>query len=199
MLDFVEVKKVRITDVAARYAVRLRFKGEWASAPCPLPSHKAGDKGRNFTINLAQNYWRCFSESCNQNNGGKKGGDVINFVALMENCKEGVAAQKLADWYGLNGNNKPNLAPNTKNKTASHIETPSKEVAEREPLSLNSSDHNPVSDSVKGYIQALDGWFDEVFGIGPELRDDPFWKKCRNAVKGKCIESFRNGKLAART
>jgi hypothetical protein len=40
----------------------LRFKGEWASAPCPLPTHKAGDKGRNFTINLPQNYWRCFSE-----------------------------------------------------------------------------------------------------------------------------------------
>src|SRR5450631_1105559 len=101
MLNFEEVEKTKLTDVLGRYGIRLRFKGEWASAPCPLPTHKAGDKGRNFTINLAQNYWRCFSASCNEKNEGRKGGDVINFVALMENCRERDAAQKLADWYGL--------------------------------------------------------------------------------------------------
>src|SRR5450631_4326691 len=93
MLNFEEVEKTKLTDVLGRYGIRLRFKGEWASAPCPLPTHKAGDKGRNFTINLGQNYWRCFSESCNQNNEGRKGGDIINFVALMENCRERDAAQ----------------------------------------------------------------------------------------------------------
>ena len=183
MLNFEEIKKVRIVDVIGRYGIRLRFKGEWASAPCPLPTHKAGDKGRNFTINLAQNYWRCFSETCNANNGGKKGGDVINFVALMENCRERDAAQKIADLHGLNGN-----------KTAQRIA----ERAERSDATPHKDlpDHNPVSDNGKGYIKALDGWFDELFGIGPELKDDPFWKKCRNAVKSKCIESYNNGKAA---
>ena len=104
MLSFEEVKKIRMVDVVGRYGIRLRFKGEWATAPCPLPSHTAGDKGRNFTINLGHNYWRCFSASCNQKNEGRRGGDVINFVALMENCRERDAAQKLATWYGLTEN-----------------------------------------------------------------------------------------------
>jgi hypothetical protein len=187
VLSFEEIKKVRIVDVAGRYGIRLRFKGEWASAPCPLPNHKAGDKGRNFTINLPQNYWRCFSESCNEKNGGKKGGDVINFVALMENCRERDAAQKLADWYGLNGN-----------KTASQIV---KRVVQEASITPFPDIPDTTSPAVagKGYIQSLDAWFDELFGIGPELKDDPFWKKCRNAVKSKCIESYKNGKLAAKT
>jgi len=96
MLDFAELKKIRITDVVARYGIRLQFKGEWTSAPCPLPTHKAGDKSKSFTINLPLNYWRCFSASCNEKNEGRKGGDVINFVALMENCRERDAALKLA-------------------------------------------------------------------------------------------------------
>src|ERR1019366_2262100 len=101
MLDFKEIKQIRITDVLGRYHVALKFKGQWATCICPLPTHKAGDKGRNFSVNVAQNYWRCFSESCNANNGGKKGGDVINLVALLENCRESEAAQKLATWYGI--------------------------------------------------------------------------------------------------
>ena len=78
MLDFSELKKIRIPEVLSRYGVSLRYRGEWASAPCPLPTHKTGDKARTFTVNLQQNYWRCFSESCNEKNGGRKGGDVIN-------------------------------------------------------------------------------------------------------------------------
>ena len=64
-------------------------------APVRCRSHKQGDRSRCFSINLKRNYWRCFSESCNANNGGKKGGDVINFVALMEGCREKDAAEKL--------------------------------------------------------------------------------------------------------
>ncbi|MGB8006428.1 MAG: CHC2 zinc finger domain-containing protein [Terriglobales bacterium] len=183
MLNFDEIKKVRIVEVCGRYGVALRFKGQWANAVCPLPSHKSGDKGRNFTVNVTENYWRCFSESCNQKNGGKKGGDVINFVAVMESCRERDAAQKLADWYGLDGN-----------KKGEHMARPPHEV--NQPHEAQ-PDHNPPSDNGKGYIHALDGWFNELFGLGPELVNDEFWKKCRNAVKSKCIESFRNGKLAA--
>jgi hypothetical protein len=185
MLDFAEIKKIGLTDIAGRYGIKLRFKGDWASAPCPLPTHKAGDKGRNFTINLSQNYWRCFSESCNGKNGGKKGGDCINFVALMENCREREAAQKIAEWHGLNGN-----------KTAPHIAERRSQEIPSDPSQKDLPDHNPVSDSGKGFIKALDGWFNELFQLGPELVDDVFWKERRNAVKSKVLESYRNGKLA---
>jgi hypothetical protein len=210
MLNFEEVKKVRLTDIAGRYGIKLRFKGAWASAPCPLPTHKAGDKGRSFTINLQQNYWRCFSESCNESNGGKKGGDVINFVALMENCRERDAAQNLADWYGLSrsltpeqkeSNNGPNShngqSSNSLTKTAQHIAGRPRESS-KEPSAMDSPDNtSPAVAGKSGYIHALDDWFNTLFELGPELVNDESWKKRRNAVKAKCIESFRNGKLAA--
>jgi hypothetical protein len=43
MVNFEAIKHgVRITDVCARYGIQLRFRGEWASAKCPLPSISVG-------------------------------------------------------------------------------------------------------------------------------------------------------------
>ena len=202
MLNFDQIKRIKITDVCGRYGIKLRYRGDWASAPCPLPIHKDGDKGRNFTINLKENYWRCFSESCNERNGGRKGGDCINFVALMENCREKEGAQKLADWYGLNQatldqervNHQKETAP--ENKKGEHMARPLKEDNQPQRAQLEST--SPAVDG-KGFIGSLDAWFNELFGLGPELVNDAFWKKCRNGVKTKVLESFRNGKLAARS
>jgi DNA primase len=101
MLDFNRIKEIKLTDVLARYKIALRYKTDYAICACPLPTHKQGDNSKSFSINLTGNYWRCFSDSCNANNGGKRGGNVINFVALMEGCREKDAARKLADWYGV--------------------------------------------------------------------------------------------------
>ena len=101
-LNFGKIKRIRIVEVCGRYQISLKFRGDYANAQCPLPNHKEGDKANSFSINLAGNYWRDASpESCNAKNNGKKGGDVINFVALMENCREKEAAEKLAQWYGV--------------------------------------------------------------------------------------------------
>ena len=125
MLDFAEIKKIKIIEVAARYGVRLKYRGDWGSGPCPLPTHRKDDRGRNFTVNVRENYWRCFSQSCNDNNEGRKGGDVINFVALMENCREKEAAQKLAEWYGL-----ASSVPIPENVTRQSTKT-ARQIAER--------------------------------------------------------------------
>jgi DNA primase len=100
-LDFARIKEIKLVDIMGRYGITLRFKGEYAAAICPLSTHKEGDTSKSFSINLVGNYWRCFSESCNANNGGKKGGDVINFVALKEGISQLEAAKKLAAWYGI--------------------------------------------------------------------------------------------------
>jgi hypothetical protein len=193
MLSFEEVKKVRIVDVAARYGIRLRFKGEWASAPCPLPTHKAGDKNRNFTINLGQNYWRCFSASCNEKNEGRKGGDVINFVALMENCRERDAAQKLADWYGLLSTSQQSIVNN--NKTAPQIETRPRE-SPKEPSAMDSPDRTAPDKAVKGsgYMHETGVWLDEVLKVVPDGERE----KLKKLIAARVYESYKNGK-AART
>jgi len=102
MLNFEAIKKISVADVATgRYHLQLAHKGDYATCTCPLPTHKQGDRSRCFSINLKGNYWRCFSETCNANNGGKRGGDAINFVALMEGCGPKDAAERLSGWYSV--------------------------------------------------------------------------------------------------
>jgi hypothetical protein len=152
-----------------------------------MPSHKDGDKDKTFQVNVAGNYWKCWSETCNAKNGGKKGGDVINLVALIENCSEYQAAQKLAEWFHLE----------TKEKPGTPIEHRAPEESPKGTTQKDSSDHNQSSASVKGYMADVDAWFDELFNRRGDEPDADFWKRTRNGVKAKLIESFRNGKRQA--
>jgi hypothetical protein len=52
------------------------------------------------------------------------------------------------------------------------------------------------SHSVK-YMEGIDAWFDEVFKRREKEADVDYWKRARNGVKAKLIESFRNGKRQA--
>src|ERR1017187_8689221 len=99
-LDFTRLKAIPISDVVGKYGIQLRFRGEWGSAICPLPSHKKGEKEKTFSVNTLQNYWKCFSASCNES-AGCKGGDTINFVALMDGSTQLAAAKKLAEWFNI--------------------------------------------------------------------------------------------------
>jgi hypothetical protein len=190
MLDFARIKEIKLTDVLARYKIPLRFKGEYAVCSCPLPTHKQGDNSKSFSITLAGNYWRCFSDSCNANNGGKKGGDVINFVALMDGCREKDAAQKLADWYGVG-----------QNKTPTHMEQGSE--SHREKPVKDSLDSTPASDSVKPlaeppgkYMEQVDAWFKEAIERRDGETEEALRKRLLNQIKKLLIESYRNGKRA---
>ena len=181
MLDFNRIKEIKLTDVLARYKIALRFKGEYAACACPLPTHKQGDNAKSFSINLAGNYWRCFSDSCNANNGGKRGGDVINFVALMENCREKDAAQRLSDWYGVG-----------QSKTPQRMAEGSKEKPKTNTTSYQEDNSSAIA--VK-YMATIDLWFDETFKQCGEA-DDEYWKRVRKAAKSKLAESYNSGKKA---
>jgi len=185
MLDFEAIKQIPVADVATgQYHLQLAHKGDYATCTCPLPTHKQGDRSRCFSINLKGNYWRCFSETCNANNGGKKGGDVINFVALMDGCGPKDAAERLSGWYGVG-----------RMKTPQRMAEGSKQTPETE---MQRTIQNPTasSDSVK-YMQGIDAWFDELFKRREKEVDVDYWKRARNGVKAKLIESFRNGKRQA--
>ena len=182
MLDFETIKQIPVADVATgRYHLQLAHKGDYATCACPLPTHKQGDRSRSFSINIKRNYWRCFSASCNANNGGKKGGDVINFVALMENCREKDAGQKLSDWYGVG-----------QSKTPQHMAEASKERPKTEMQSSNQNG-STSGDSVK-YMVSVDQWFDDLFKPRDDETDEDYRKRLLKGVKTKLIESFRSGK-----
>ena len=195
MLDFNRIKEIKLTDVLARYKLALRFKGEYAVCACPLPTHKQGDASKSFSINLAGNYWRCFSDSCNANNGGKRGGDVINFVALMERCREKDAAQKLADWYGV-AESITTSKTATLHKLSTETKTPAHIEQGRKPTELQQNaieKPSTSSDSVK-YMASVDAWYDEVVKRGDQESDEDYRKRILKAIKQKLLESFRSGK-----
>jgi hypothetical protein len=182
-LDFARIKEIKLVDVMGRYGVPLRFKGEYAAALCPLPTHKDGDTSKSFSINLQQNYWRCFSEGCNEKTGGKKGGDVISFVAFKEGIAPLEAAKKLATWYGI---------ADAKTKTPVHMEQGSKGNIDAK----NSQNITTGSDSVKNgerYMQDVEAWFDSIIQRGEQEDDTQYSKRVLNAIKKKLVESYRSG------
>lgn len=175
MLDFNRIKEIPIADVCGRYGVKLRYRGEWGSALCPLPSHKQGETDRTFSINTQKNYWKCFSSSCNEA-CGQKGGDVINFVALMDGTSQIGAAKRLADLFHIN------------EKAPEHIVREPKETT----TAKATLDHNESSASVK-YMQEVEGWFDATFKQGEQEPDEEYRKRVLKALKSKLIESYRSG------
>src|ERR1039457_5745573 len=104
-LDFKAIKgRVAIRDVLARYQVGLvRVNQVSLKGTCPLPSHSSGSKN-TFFVNQAKSVWYCHSDSCKKN-GNRAGGNVIDFVSLMEQCSPYAAAKRIEELFP-NGNGK---------------------------------------------------------------------------------------------
>jgi hypothetical protein len=179
-LDFTAIKAIPIADVLRRYNISLTMKGQWGSAVCPLPTHKEGDKSKSFTVNLQGNFWRCFSESCNANNGGKRGGDVVNFVALMDGISQLDAAKKLADMFHIG-----------QIKTASHIEKPSVAPIEK-PHAKDCIEPTIPTGNLK-YMQEVEAWFYALVVRGNQETDVDYWARILKSVKSRLVESYRTG------
>lgn len=188
-LDFAAIKaNVRIVDVLGKRGIPLRYNGEWGSARCPLPSHKAGDTDKTFQVNVHQNYFKCWSKSCNEK-AGKKGGDVINLVALLDHCSEGDAAKKLSEMFNV-GNE----------KAAQHIAArPKRNETSKGTEKNRTSPSESVKPDTKGYMADVDAWFDELVKRGTNETDEIYLKRLRNGVKAKLIESFKTGKRVAQS
>jgi len=98
-LDFRAIKaRVTMADILGRYGVNLgRVNATGLKGTCPLPSHSSKKKN-TFYVNEAKSVWYCHSDSCRKN-GGKAGGNVIDFVAAMENCSTYDAAKRIDEMF----------------------------------------------------------------------------------------------------
>src|ERR1700688_4465389 len=113
-LDFKAIKaRVAIADVLARYQLSLvRVNQTSLKGTCPLPTHSSGSKN-TFFVNEPKSVWYCHSDSCKKN-GQRAGGNIIDFVALMEQCSAYAAAKRIDDWFtaGSNHGTPPPVAGN---------------------------------------------------------------------------------------
>jgi DNA primase len=93
-VDFKAVKAaITMEQVLEHYGLLDRFKksGDSLNGPCPI--HK-GSNPTQFRVSLSKNIWNCFSEC-------KRGGNVLDFMARMENVSIHAAALKAIEWFSL--------------------------------------------------------------------------------------------------
>jgi DNA primase len=77
---------VTMEQALARCGILLKAAGlDTLRGQCPLPMHES-DSSHSFSVDTRRNIWACHSESCIRNRGGGIGGNVLDFVALMERC-----------------------------------------------------------------------------------------------------------------
>src|SRR3954462_14182644 len=93
-VDFKAVKAaVKMEEVLRHYNLLDGFKrtGENLSGPCPI--HK-GTNPTQFRVSTTKNLWNCFSEC-------KNGGNVLDFIAKMEDVSIHAAALKAIEWFHI--------------------------------------------------------------------------------------------------
>lgn len=94
-IDFRAVKAaITMEQVLGHYGLLDHFekRGDSLSGPCPI--HK-GSNPTQFRVSLSKNIWNCFS-TC------KRGGNVLDFIAKMEDLSIHAAAVKAIEWFSLN-------------------------------------------------------------------------------------------------
>jgi len=96
-IDFAVLKAaVRMEMLLEGYGVRLRRRvGMHLRGRCPLPQHGSRESSESFIVNTSKNVWICHSQSCVAARRGAPGGNVLDLVALMENCSVVEAARRL--------------------------------------------------------------------------------------------------------
>ena len=93
-VDFRAVKAaVTMEQILQHYGALERFKrgNDSLSGPCPI---HAGTNPTQFRVSLSKNCWNCFGDC-------QGGGNVLDFVAQMENVQPMEAANRLVDWFHL--------------------------------------------------------------------------------------------------
>ncbi|MDE2103399.1 MAG: hypothetical protein KGL39_39525, partial [Patescibacteria group bacterium] len=86
-VDFKAVKAaVTMEQVLERYGLLDKFKRGQDSLSGPCPIHK-GSNPTQFRVSISKNIWNCFSEC-------KHGGNVLDFIARMEDVSIHAAALK---------------------------------------------------------------------------------------------------------
>lgn len=101
-VDYKQLKeRVSLEQVLEHYGLlaELVRRGNTVTGKCPVHD---GDNPRQFTANLVDNWWKCFSGNCTyRNDKGKVGGNQIDLVAGIEDCGFRDAALLLQEWFSI--------------------------------------------------------------------------------------------------
>ena len=92
-VDFRIIKAaVTMQMVLDHYDITLKKSGHELRGKCPI--HR-GSNNKHFSVNVSKNVFKCFFAQCDAH------GNVLDFVAAMEQCSVREAATKLTDWFAM--------------------------------------------------------------------------------------------------
>lgn len=195
-VDFRAIKQlVSMKLVLDRYGVQLRKVNQHSlRGECPLPTHSSDTSKESFGVDTGKNIWACQSSSCSAARQGKKGGNVLDFVSIMESCSIRDAALKLHEWYATRsraGSTKAEPATGGKEKLVAEEREGSADSAENKPLTFTLKN----VDSGHQYLRSR-GIMEEVakyFGVGVFAG--------RGSMSGRLVIPIQNerGELVAYT
>jgi DNA primase len=102
-VSFDEIKKtIPLAKAIEHYGIPLRRVNTHSlRGKCPLPMHGSEKSKESFTATLNKGVggaWACQSHSCIKSRG-RVGGNVLDFVAAMEQCSVRDAAIRLQMWF----------------------------------------------------------------------------------------------------
>jgi DNA primase len=93
-VDFKAVKAaITMEQVLSHYGLMDKFKRGKDSLNGPCPIH-GGSNPTQFRVSITKNIWNCFSEC-------QHGGNVLDFIAKMEDVSIHAAALKAIQWFNL--------------------------------------------------------------------------------------------------
>ncbi len=101
-IDFRMLKdRISIQSVLDHYNVRglRRANQHTLRGACPLPTHSSDSSKESFSANTEKQVWACQSNSCAGARNGKRGGNILDFVSIMERCSIREAAEKLNELF----------------------------------------------------------------------------------------------------
>jgi DNA primase len=194
-VSFEEVKHaVSLEMVLHHYRIELRKVAAGSlRGKCPLPMHGPDHKNRaSFTATLTKGVggiWACQSASCIKARDGKKGGNVLDFVATMEGCTIRDAAVRLAEWFGVRSSAPPERPAGIVRKPE-----PPTQLASKENKQCDEERNEPLTFTLQGiehkhpYLESRGVVEDtaRTFGIG--------YFPGRGSMNGRIVFPIHNGK-----
>lgn len=203
-VSFEEIKKaVTLQMVLDRYGLNLRWVGGDAlRGKCPLPTHSSKESKESFTATFNKGTggaWACQSQSCVAARHGRRGGNALDFVAVMESCSLREAALKLQQWFSVPASD-PKSSPAGQEPRAAAVQEPKKQLVSKENRAGESDEANkPLSFTLKSidsghpYLagRGISRETAEAFGVG--------FFPGKGSMAGRCVIPIANqgGELVA--
>ena len=156
-VDFKAVKDAVTLEMAlAHFNIALKSVNDFTlRGRCPLPTH-VGDSGSSFSINKTNGAWSCLATSCVANRDDKKGGNVLDFVSVMQECSVRDAALYLQKEFGIEASNERPSDYESPRERQNKSELVAKERSEGQGENVSTPDKELKNEALDFELQGID-------------------------------------------